>query len=352
MMRKIFILLLITSCLLPGVVTAGDYPVLDNQVETRRAHLKWILTLQKISMEAVVEYIDEISGGEGVSGLESLLSEFAGQIDDIDSYTTHVGLNNFLRGLKSTTGSFRIESREQMQNYDGKALVLMVRIGETLAENQGQIDDLKDHYWDIRKGNVIENFDIRVERAQSVLGLLEERGYDVSEAQAKLADINELRDGLEAAIIARDNLEIISVSVDSLELSRELAEIVRALQVEIPLSRALRHWVNVCSRVVDRSGLIIEELKNLGLDTESLEAIYGEAESNLALVETSLESGDFATAITALQEFTENLIELCDAYVDLVFPEGVPDAFKEALTTMVARLEGIAENLEENLQIL
>ena len=351
-MKKIVTLLLIVPCLVLGVASASEYPVLENQVETRRAHLQWMLTLQEISMEAVVDYIDEISDGNGMSVLKGLFDEFSEAVDDIESYTTHIGLNNFLRDLKDGTSSFRSETRSKMSEYNGRVLVLLIRIGEKVQESQDQLEALENHYWDSRKANVLKNFDIRVERAQNVLSVLEERGYDISEAQDKLDEIIALRGDLETALDERDNLEILEVSLNALELSRELAEIVRDLQIEVPPSRIVRHWLNVGGRVIERSGVIIEELKNLGLDTDELEDIHGEAESHLAEIEAKLEDGDLEGAIEALQELKDDILELCDTYLDLVFPEGVPDELKDAMGALGERLEEIAEKIAESLQTL
>jgi hypothetical protein len=114
----------------------------------------------------------------------------------------------------------------------------------------------------------------------------------------------------------------------------------------------VRHWLNVGGRVIERSGVIIDELKNLGLDTEKLEEIHGEAESHLAEIEARLEDGDIEGAIEALQELKDDILELCNAYLDLVFPEGVPDEPKDAIGALGQRLEEIAEKMAENLQTL
>jgi hypothetical protein len=191
-----------------------------------------------------------------------------------------------------------------------------------------------------------------MERAQNVLDILEERGYDISEAQEKLDEISGLRDDLEAALDERNNLEILEVSLDALELSRELVEIVRDLQVEVPPSRIVRHCMNVGDRVIERSGVIIDELKSLGLDTEELEEIHGEAESRLAEIETKLEDWDLDGAADSLQELKDDILELCNAYLDLVFPEGVPDEIKDAMAKLAERLEEIAEHMAESLNNL
>ena len=351
-MKKLAILLLLASCLFSNVVFAGDYPVLSNQVETRRMHLEWILTLQEISMEAVVEYIDEISDGKGTAEIEALLSDFSDMVDEISMYDTHVGLNNYLRALRDITTDFRKETRERMSEYDGKGFVLLLRIGERISENSEMLEALRNQYWNTRKLNVLENFDIRVERAQFIIDLLQEKGYEVTEAQAKLDEINALRDDLEAALEDADNLEILDVSMEALRLSKELAEIVRNLQVDVPPKRVLRHWVNIGEKVLERTGIIIDELKSLDIDTDELEEIHGEAENHQAEAAMKLDEGDIQGTLDALQELINDLIELKEAYLNLVFPEGVPEEIEDVMDVIGEKLEEAAKNMEESIETL
>jgi len=351
-MKKIAALLLVAALLAPGIAAALDYPVLDNQLETRRRHLTWLLTLQEVSMEAVHDYIDEVSDGEGAGRLETLLDEYREAVAEIDSYDTHVGLNNYIRSLRDVTTSFREETRERMSQYDGRPVVLLIRIAERIDDDSERLERLRDEYLESRNRNTLANFDIRVERAQHVLDLLGERGYDVSEAQAKLDEIAALRDDLEAALVDQDNAEILSVSLEALELSRQLADHVRDLQVQVPGKRVLQHWVNVGERVLDRTDAIIDELGRLGLDTGELEDIHGEAEGRLALAVEKLEEEDYEAAAEALRGLKDSLLELREAYLDLVFPEGYPDELDDAMETLGERLEEMADNLEESLETL
>jgi len=351
-MKKIAALLLVAALLAPGIAAALDYPVLDNQLETRRRHLTWLLTLQEVSMEAVHDYIDEVSDGEGAGRLETLLDEYREAVADIDSYDTHVGLNNYIRSLRDVTTSFREETRERMSQYDGRPVVLLIRIAERIDDDSERLERLRDEYLESRNRNTLANFDIRVERAQHVLDLLGERGYDVSEAQAKLDEIAALRDDLEAALVDQDNAEILSVSLEALELSRQLADHVRDLQVQVPGKRVLQHWVNVGERVLDRTDAIIDELGRLGLDIGELEDIHGEAEGYLALAVEKLEEEDYEAVAEALRGLKDSLLELREAYLDLVFPEGYPDELDDAMETLGERLEEMADNLEESLETL
>jgi len=338
-MRKLVLLLLLLSCLTPGLALASDYPVLDNQVETRRAQLEWLLGVQEFSMEAVVEYISEVSEGNGTTTMSSILADFSGRIDGISSYTTHVGLNNFLRDLKDVSKDFRDDSKDMMTTYDGKYLTLIARIASKLEDSQAALDLLKDNYWTVRSGNVLENFDIRVERAQGILDLLEARGYNITEADSKLAEISALRDDLE-------------VGLETLELSGELVLIVKDLQVTVPPKRVVGHWVNVGNRVVERIGPIISELKTLGLDVSTLETIHGEAVTHAALTEEKPGEGDLIGAVDALIDLQSDIEDLIDVYTGLVFPDGVPAEVETAMSNLAAKLQEIATKLSDALDEL
>ena len=126
----------------------------------------------------------------------------------------------------------------------------------------------------------------------------------------------------------------------------------RDLQVQVPAERVLQHWVNVGERVLDRTDTIIDELGRLGLDTGELEAIHGEAERHLALAVEKLEEEDYEAAADALRGLKDSLMELRDAYLDLVFPEGLPAELEDAMETLGERLEEMADNMQESLETI
>ena len=347
-MRKLLVLMLLVGALVP-VAVASDYPVLDNQVEVRRAQLGWLLAIQEYTMESVVDYIDEVSEGNGTNVLDTILSDFKSRVDGVGVHTTHVGLNNFLRELREVTTSFRNEAKEMMDEYSGKPLLLGVKILVDLDGKQGDLEALKDHYWSVRKINVLENYDIRIERAQDILDLLEERGYNITGAQAKLDEIQALRVDLEAALDAENNIEVLAATLEALELSGELALIVKDLQVSVPPLMVLQHWVNVCDRVTERCGVIIGDLKTVGLDVTALESIHDDAESHLSDAETKLDEGDIIGAISSLELLKGDLLALCEAYGDLVFPDGVPEEFTTAMNSLKDRLEDLAGKMADSL---
>jgi uncharacterized protein YpuA (DUF1002 family) len=349
MMRKglvtlILILAIGSTCV--SVASADEFPILDKQVDIRQAHLRWTSTIQETSMEAVIAYIDEISNGtEGASELESLRDEFHAQTETIGSLTTHVALNNALRQLRQITTDFRVETRKQMNEHNGRYLELANRVKTALEENKNELDNLKDTYWEERKDNALAIFDTRVERAQNVLNTLRDKGYDTSEAQGKLDEITAKRSELEDTFDAKDNLAIAQVHRDIFELSKELARIVRDLQVEIPREVRVRHWIHVGERVVDRTATIISELDRLGIDVTELREIHAQAETDLEKAKEAFDASDLEGAIDALKDLKTDLIELRDAYEELVFGGALSEDLKATVESTSAVLGDTIEEM-------
>ena len=305
MIKKILlssILILIACC---GMVSAEEFPVLEKQVQMRQAHLEWKGAGHEIGMEATIEYINEISDDMGAVQLSSLLNDFKNQSNTMATLTTHVALNNALRQAKQITTSFRMETRQQMKEYKGKGLALMTQIKTALEEKEGELNGLKDAYWGAVRNNTLEIFDMRIERAQEVLDTLSENGYDTSEAQTKLDEIQSERSSLESALNEKDHIEIRQAHLEILNLSKELRQIVKDLQVKIPQNIMIKHWIHVGDRVVDRTATIISELKTLGIDVSELENIHVQAVTDLEKAQSEFDAGNSEGAITALKDLKE-----------------------------------------------
>jgi len=349
MKKKIPIFLVLMLAVYSLSAVAYEYPVLDKQVEIRQAHLKWVTTVLEVSMEATIEYIDEISDGAGTSDLTSLLGDFREQTGEIETLTTHVALNNAIRQLGEITGDFRTETRQQLIEYKGNGLQLLAKIQEALDENEDELDELEDEYWETAKENTLEIFDIYVDFAQDVLDKLQEHGYDITEAQEKLDEIKYKKDDLEDALESRDYDEIKEVISEIKELSEELGDIVRDLQVEVPPKKIIEYWINVCSRAVYRTDTIIDELETLGFDVTELREIHGKAEAHLEEAEDEFNAGDLDGALEALKDVKQDFIELREAYDDLIFGGELPADMEAKVESVSNALDDIVDEMDESL---
>ena len=354
MMKRILILLvLILTASSVSVVSVcaedNEFPILEKQLEIRQAHLKWITAILDVSMEATVEYIDEISEGTGTSELSSLLDDFRDQTGKIETLTTHVALNNAIRQLGDILRDFRLETREQMKEHDGKDWMLLTRIVLALDENKEKLDNLEDEYWEIREKNSLEILDIYVDWAQDILDILEDNGYDTAEAQEKLDEIKDQRDDLEDALKDRDRIEILQIHLEIIDLSMELSQIVRDLQVEIPPKKIVEHWINVGDRMVERTDTIISELETLGIDVTELQKIHSKAEEDLERAQDEFDAGNLIGAIDALKDLKTDLIELRDAYEGLISEGALPEDMEAKVEAMIDTLDDTVEDMEDSI---
>lgn len=350
MNKTLFVIsILLCATLTTIVVGEEEYPILDKQVEIRQAHLSWKLTVHEIRMNGCIDYINDISNGTGSTQLSSILQNYQNEKDLISTLTTHVGLNNAIRQIISITTSFRLELKEQMLSFSGKLLPLLSAIDNAVNGNQSTIDSLEDQYWSTKKTNELEIFDIRINNAQTILDKLVEHGYDITDAQAKLDEINSKRAELEAALDQKDHSQIRSVHLELYSLSLELRGIVRDLQIDIPLSLRARFWIRVGERVVDRSSIIITELDKLEIDTIQLKQIHSYAQTNLSLAQEKYESGDINGSVDALHDLKANLIDLKDAYIELIFGGELSGTIETAVELTSDALESTIEEMDKTI---
>lgn len=346
MIKKILMIMLVgiilVSVMSVTVVSAeDDFPVLNKQVEVRKAHYKWSAKVKEISTEASVEYIKEINGS--TVQLSSYLDDIQDNVGQLDGLTTHVAFNNLVRQTIQVMNSIRLELLKQIRQNQGSVADLREHIQEALDENEDELEGLKDDYWVLRKLNALAIFDLRIERAQNILDRLDNMDYDATEAQAKLDEINDKRSELEEALNSREAQEIRRVNMDIFEMSKELRQIVKDLQVEIPEEDRIRHLISLGDRAVVRSATIISELENIGIDVSELEEIHSKAETDIQKAKDEFEAGNLEEAKTALEDLREDLVELRDKYREIVFPGSASDDMRgkvEATATSLDKAVG------------
>ena len=164
-MKKIFMVLVLSLMLLSPLVVSSEFPILDKQGETRKAHFAWLTAVQEVRMQGAIEYINTISSGQGTSGLSTLVTDFQDQSSTIQTFTTHVALDVAIQQLQQTATRFRTEMRSQMTAYHGMPRDLQNQVQTTLNGNATMLTALENTYWETRETNELFIFDTRVTRA-------------------------------------------------------------------------------------------------------------------------------------------------------------------------------------------
>ena len=346
-MKKVFAITMLLLMLSP-IATSTEFPILDKQVEIRQSHLAWITAEQEIRMYAAIVYIHNISAGQGTAELDSLLAELQEQKGKIQTLTTHVALNTALRQLQQITSDFREELRTQMNAYQGKTLFLLNQILTGLENNATMLSSLEDTYWTMRQTNELWIFDTRIEDAQTILITLTNRGYNTTESQEKLDEIQDERSELEASYEARNQNQIHSVNMEILKHSNELREIVRNLQIQIPQEKIVQYWIRVGERAVNRIATIISELETLGINVTSFQQIHSQAEVDLTKAKDAFNANDTQGAIDALHDLKADFIDLKDAFYNLVINGEVTGDAKTLCEQTQTALNDTIDGIDES----
>jgi hypothetical protein len=322
----------------------GEFPVLDKQVEIRQAHLAYLAELHTTRMDGAIGYLEDI--GADTAGLEEIAAQFAAQAAEIQDLDTHIGLNNAVRQCQETAAHFREECRIQLQTAGGDAAALRAAVEEAVANN-GEIEALKNRYWEIRTDHELAIFDLRVSHASEILERLAAHGYDTTEAGATLAVIEDLRVPLKEALLAQDIEEVREIQQEIRTLSEELRDIVRNLSVEVPNRAKIQLAIHLADRAIERSGMIIDDLARLGFDVATLERWTDAAAEDLADAESAFEAGDMEGARDALEEVRDDFAALRDAYHDLVNGEDLSRGTEATVEGLVTQLDTAIDTLDD-----
>jgi hypothetical protein len=329
---------------IPATATDTTYPILDNQVAIRQAHIAWQAAIYEAKMLATVDYFASLNGD--TTKLSSILSQFQDKAGQAGSISTHVGLNNLLRDMTDLVRQFREETRTQMAASKGRPVELMAKMNDAVKSDP-QIASLESTYWSTRETNRLADFDTRVSRAQTILDTLKGKGYDTAGPQATLGQISAKRSDLESALASRDNTRIQSVDQSIADLWQTLAQQVRDLQVSVSDDQKVKFWLDAGRRIMGRVDMIDRDLKSLGVDTSTLDPLVTTAKSDLAAAQDSYDSGDITTAKVDLQTFRLDLKNLRDAYRALVAGGKVTGTAADQVQSLANTLDSTTNQIGE-----
>jgi hypothetical protein len=101
--------------------------------------------------------------------------------------------------------------------------VAAAAIGDEV-NTQGQAIDqnLKDDLWTNHHQNRLKEFDLHVQRAESVIGILEKYNIDTTKVQATLEAISGKRSALDDALKTRDREELKTINADLVSLWKQI----------------------------------------------------------------------------------------------------------------------------------
>jgi len=328
-----------------------DYPdiplILKNQLDSRKAHIKYMAYIKELSMNASIGYITAIEGD--TSELIELQEDFQEELDNIKTIFSHDELTEAVTNLNSIIKDFRLESRDQLEKNDGRTMELVNIIQNSMDENRQSIDALESSYWQIRKEKALQTLDQRVGSAQNTINILKQRDYDITAAQEKLDIIKSKKESLRQALLNKDILLVTQVNREILLYSQELRDIVRDLQLTISKEEILENWIYAGERILGRTSEIAEDLEAFELDTSDLEDIQEEASDSLGDAQSAFYTDNIDSTIENLKDFQDNLIDFQEEYNKIIEDEELPENIESVLSSIGSTLEETAETIELDL---
>lgn len=346
MLTTLIGMLAISMLALP-VAAAGIKPgnlLQDNQLNSQIAHITWKSAVIETEMSTSLEYIRALNGTD-TNTLSSQLSDIQAKKMQIASLTTAIGISNLNQDIKQINTQFREELRKQMKTGHGNPAELKSLV-DAAVHGDASLTSLESSYWATRTSEELADFDLRIQRSQTVIDSLQAKGYDNSTAQAKLGEITDKRSSLESALASHDKTQIDTLQQQIGSLWQQLAAIVKELQVQEPLQeKQILDRINEGNRAVARADMVNADLKALSIDTTLAEQYTASAKANLEAAQAAITAGDPEQAQASVDAVKQDFGNLSQAYRDISQRYQVPEAAASEATATAGALDSTITSL-------
>ncbi len=319
-MKKIITIMLILIALPLSTFAADetkDYPVIKKQVETRQEKLDIKYETQIIKMNAVIDYIENDLNSQNTNELKELSSKLSEINDKRKNLETHIAINNAIKEAREISKEFKKTSYNLIIENEGSISDAKIAVETALVENEEIILEMKNEAWEIGKKNTINNFDMQVDRTQTILDKLNENEYDTQNAQKLLNDIIYLKPSLISAFESENIEEVKKVRKEISYISKELRNEIKEAYSELPLSTKYNLWEFVAQKVIERTQIIIDELNYLEYDTSNLNDTQNLLENKLIKLNSAIEKNNYNEAKNSIIIMSELFKELKEEYIEI-----------------------------------
>jgi hypothetical protein len=320
----------------PDTAITGTFPLFDDTIGVRQAHIAWLATREDAGMQATMRYLSSINGSTGT--LSSLSHDFRTYLDAARHAGTDEKLQSGLAALCSTMDLFRLETDAELKAAAGDPAVLRAQVQSAVAGNPA-IELLEDQYWETRSGAELAGFDQWLGQAGVPLRQLQESGYEVTTAQEKLAAIAAMRDRLADALRARDDAGIEQAREAIHAASIEYATSIRNVKKSSTEQEQMTTILDQSRGVLTRSGMMNANLSALGINCTETQVLVGTGHSLITAAQTQMSAGKAGAARATIAEFRGTLQSLRDAYRGILVREDLPPATAQGVLSVAQSLD-------------
>ncbi len=297
-----------------GIVAAQEITI--NKLQVKYKYDYAAIEKYRIGMEAVISYVEEL--GKDSSALIGYKDQFTALAEDLKAAADdndEASYNATIEEMKTIVTSFREEGRNQLGNNTEEA---RARIEAALEENEDYLYGLVTEARELHKERNVQIFDYYNARAREVVDELEAQGYNMSEARAKLSEIEGKResfiDAMNATIQAcsdkwvgecKETPEI----ENYLELRDEIIDDFKELRdliLKIVLDEVIPRAEDVLSRAED----VLSRAEDKGIDVTAEKAKLDAVKSLVDDAKVKYEQGAYKEAIDLLRSARDSFREL------------------------------------------
>jgi len=320
----------------PSTVIIETFPIFENQLTVRQAHVAWLAAKEEVGMQATIAYVASINGS--ATTLSTIHENFRKSQTNVGMADSHEALDAILQDFRGITQSFRDETAVQMKASNGIPGELRASMQSALAASTS-MRSLDDQYWDTRKKTDLADFDLRVERAGEMLTAFRSNGYEITAAQEKLKEITTMRNELATSIRTRDNQCIEQTHKKIHASSIGFAQTVRELRMNVSPDYNIRQKIEQGRAMMTRAGMVNADLQTRGLINGSAGTYVATGTTQLAVAATQLDNGNTEGAKATLLQFRTTVQSLRDSYRAVLVKEDLPQTTAQGVLSVAQSLD-------------
>jgi hypothetical protein len=320
----------------PATIIIDTFPIFENQLAVRQAHVAWLAAKEDAGMQATIAYMQSVNGS--TTKLSTIRESFRKSQTNVGQADSHEALDAILQDFRGITPSFREETVVQMKASNGIPDDLRQSIQSALASSTN-VRSLDDQYWDIRKKTDLADFDLRVERSTEMLTAFRSNDYEITAAQEKFTEITTMRNELATAIRTRDNQGIEQAHKKIHSASIGFAQSLRELRMNISQDTNLRQKIEQGRAMMTRAGMVNADLQTRGLINGSAGTYVATGTTQLAIATTQLDNGNMEGARATLLQFRSTVQSMRDSYRAVLVKEDLPQTTAQGVLSVAQSLD-------------
>jgi hypothetical protein len=320
----------------PSTVIIDTFPIFENHLNVRQAHIAWLAAKEDVGMRATIAYLESVNGS--TTRLSAMYETFRKAQTNVALADSHDELDVILQDFRGITSSFRDESAVQIKGSRGNPTDLRTSIQSALVASSG-VRSFEDQYWDTRMTTDLADFDQRVELAAGMLTAFRSNGYEITAAQEKLSEITTMRNELATAIRTRNNQGIEQAHKRIHAASIGFAQTIRELRMNETLDSTLRQKIEQGRAIMTRAGMINADLQARGIVNGSAGSYVATGTTQLAVASAQLDNGNTEGAKETLLKFRTTAQSMRDSYRAVLIKEDLPHTTAQGVLSVAQSLD-------------